>query len=208
MSGIRLATEIKNRWPDTAIIFVTSYAQYAVDAFVVRAVGYLMKPVTRSALAADVSYALSGRQKKLTGHVVVRTFGDFDVFVDDKPVRFKMAKCKELLAYLVDRQGSSVPRAELSSVLWEERLYDRKQQKQMDAYIRSMRQTLKEYGIENILEMQGGTLRVVPDRFVCDAYLFFSGDRDMINAYRGEYMQAYPWASITEGTMYWKQGES
>ena len=208
MNGIQLAAKIKNRWPETAIIFITGYSQYAVDAFAVRAVGYLMKPVSKEALAADVSYALSGRHKKLTGHIIVRTFGSFDLFVDDKPVRFRMAKCKELLAYLVDRQGSSVTRAELSSVIWEDRIYDRRQQKQLDTYIRVLRQTLKEYGIENILEMQAGSLRVVPERFVCDAYLFFSGDSDMINAYRGEYMTSYSWASITEGTMHWRRGEN
>lgn len=207
INGIQLAAKIKNKWPETAVIFITGYSQYAVDAFAVRAVGYLMKPVSRSALAADVSYALSGKRKKLTGRVIVRTFGSFDVFVDDKPVKFKMAKCKELLAYLVDRQGSGVPRAELSSVIWEDRVYDRRQQKHLDTYIRVLRQTLKEYGIESMLDMQGGSLRVVPDQFVCDAYLFFSGDSDMINAYRGEYMTAYSWASITEGAMFWKQEE-
>ena len=205
INGIQLAAEIKNKWPEAAIIFITGYSQYAVDAFAVRAVGYLMKPVSREALAADVSYALSGRQKKLSGHITVKTFGLFDIFVDDKPVRFKMAKCKELLAYLVDRQGSSVTRAELSSVIWEDRIYDRRQQKHLDAYIRGLRQTLKEYGIENILEMQAGSLRVIPEQFVCDAYLFFSGDSDAINAYRGEYMTSYSWASITEGTMHWRQ---
>ena len=47
------------------------------------------------------------------------------------------------------------------------------------------------------------SLRVRPDTFVCDAYLFYSGDSDTINAYRGEYMSAYPWASMTEGILFW-----
>ena len=205
MNGIMLAAEIKNRSPGTAIIFLTGYAQYAVDAFAVRASGYLLKPVTRETLAADVAYALSGRRKTAAVHVLVRTFGLFDVFLDGAPVRFKMAKCKELLAYLVDRQGSSVSRAELSAALWEDRPYDRKQQKQLDVYIRSLRETLADNGIENILEMQRGTLRIIPETFDCDAYRFFSGDSDAVNAYRGEYMSAYPWASITEGAMFWQQ---
>ena len=207
MNGIMLAAEIKNRSPETAIIFLTGYTQYAVDAFAVRASGYLLKPVTREKLAADVAYALSGRRKPMAGHVAVKTFGLFDVFLDGDPVKFRMAKCKELLAYLVDRQGSSVSRAELSAALWEDRPYDRKQQKQLDVYIRSLRETLAENGIENILEMQRGTLRVIPENFVCDAYRFFSGDSDAVNAYRGEYMSAYPWASITEGAMFWQQWE-
>ena len=75
MDGIQLAARIKNKCPETAIIFITGYSQYAVDAFAVRAVGYLMKPVNKSDLAADVAYALSGKQKRPAGRVVVRTFG-------------------------------------------------------------------------------------------------------------------------------------
>jgi hypothetical protein len=47
-------------------------------------------------------------------------------------------------------------------------------------------------------------LRVKPDTFSCDAYLFFSGDADTINAYRGEYMSSYSWASMTEGILSWR----
>ena len=64
--------------------------------------------------------------------------------------------------------------------------------------------TLLTDGIEEILEMQKGVIRVRPAAFTCDAYLFFSGDRDAVNAYRGEYMSAYSWASMTESMMYWK----
>ena len=49
-----------------------------------------------------------------------------------------------------------------------------------------------------------GVLRAVPEKFTCDAYLFFAGDVDAVNAYRGEYMSAYSWASITEGLMFEK----
>ena len=94
-------------------------------------------------------------------------------------------------------------RAEISAILWEERLYDRKMQKQLDVYIRSLRDTLREYKIEEIFEMDRGMLRVKPEQFVCDAYLFFSGDTEAVNAYRGEYMSSYSWASMTESVMLW-----
>ena len=204
MNGLELAARIKERWPDTAIIFLTTHSEYAVEAFAVRASGYLLKPVSPERLAADVAYALAGKKERPAGHVVVQTFGEFDVFVDGRPVGFKMAKCKELLAYLVDRQGSGVTRAMAASILWEDRLYDRKLQKQLDVYIRSLRKTLHEHGIEAIFAMQNGLLRVRPEQFTCDAYRFFAGDSDTVNAYRGEYMSAYPWASMTESMMYWK----
>lgn len=204
MNGLELAARIKEASPDTAIIFVTGFSQYAVDAFAVRASGYLMKPVSREALETEIRYVRSDKPPKSDGHITVKTFGAFDVFKDGKPIKFKMAKCKELLAYLVDRQGGSVTRAELSSVLWEDRLYDRKQQKYLDVYIRALKDTLAEYGISEIFEMQGGTLRVLPETFTCDAYRFIAGESDAVNAYRGEYMNAYSWASITEGLLFRK----
>ena len=36
------------------------------------------------------------------------------------------------------------------------------------------------------------------------AYLFYSGDSDTINAYRGEYMSSYSWASMTEAILSWR----
>ncbi|MBR4162791.1 MAG: response regulator [Solobacterium sp.] len=201
INGLELASIIKKKWPDTAIIFLTGYSQYAVEAFALRASGYLLKPVTKEQLAKDVAYALSGREKKLNGHIVVQTFGNFDIFVDGKPVYFKMARCKEMLAYLIDKRGTSVTRAEIFSVLWENRVYDRKMQKQLDVYIRSLRDTLQEYSIENIFELRKGTLRIYPEYLTCDVYLFFDGDRDAVNLYRGEYMSSYSWANLTQNLM-------
>ena len=205
MNGLQLAEKIKTISPDTRIIFITGYADYAVDAFRIKASGYLLKPVTKAALQRDIKYVASLKSPRENRHIMIKTFGAFDVFKEGKPVKFKTAKCKELLAYLVDRHGGSVTRPELSAVLWEDRMYDRRQQKQLDVYIRALRETLAEYGIPEILEMQGGVLRAVPEKFTCDAYLFFAGDVDAVNAYRGEYMSSYSWASITEGLMFQKQ---
>ena len=198
MNGLTLAAEIKKISPDTAIIFLTGFSEYAVKAFELRASGYLLKPVSKEKLAAEVVYALSGKRNMPEGHVQAKTFGNFDLFVDGKLVTFRQSKCKELLAYLIDRQGSSVTRAEAFAILYEDRMYDRPMQKQFDVIIRSLRDTLEEYQISEILEMKRGTLRIVPELISCDAWRFFSGDTDAINAYRGEYMNAYSWAEETE----------
>ena len=202
MNGLELAARIKETSPNTAIIFLTGYEQYALDAFSVHAAGYLLKPVSKEALEKDISYVLSSNTTVTKGKVRVETFGAFDVYVNGNQIKFNMAKCKELLAYLVDRKGGSVTRAELASILWEDRIYDRKLQKQLDVYIRTLRKTLEEYDISDILEMKRGTLRVVPEEFECDVYDFLAGDSKAVNSYRGEYMSAYSWASITEGALF------
>ena len=160
-----------------------------------------MKPISREKLAAEVDYALSGRHVQRSSHIRVRTFGNFDVFVDGKAVTFNRSKSKELLAYLVDRRGSSVSRTEAFAVLWEDSIYDRSMQKQLDVVIRSLRSTLQENGIGEILEMKSGSMRTVPELLDCDLYRFFDGDAEAINEYRGEYMSAYSWASLTEANV-------
>lgn len=201
INGITLAARIKEITPQTAILFLTAYKEYAFDAYEVHPAGYLLKPVSQEKLAAEIAYVCRAPHAPGPTHIRVTTFGEFDVYVDGKPVGFKLAKAKEILAFLVDKQGAGATRAELFAAVWEDRPYDRKMQKQIDVYIRSLRETLREYGIPEIVEMEKGILRMRPETFLCDVYLFYSGDCDAVNAYRGKYMSAYSWASISEGAL-------
>ena len=203
MNGLQLAEEIMRRRPGMALVFVTGDAGCAVEAFALHVTGYLLKPLSRERLAAELDYILSRPAARLSAHVVMHTFGNFDVFVDGEPLRFSAAKSKELLAYLVDRQGCCVTRKEVFSALWEERPYDRGMQKQLDVYIRKLRGTLREHGIEEIFELQRGTLRVRPETFLCDAYLFLAGNAEIGRQYRGEYMSEYSWANRMESKLTW-----
>ena len=207
MNGMELAAVIKTKWPKTAVVFLTSRPAYALEAFELRADGYVLKPATRERLEREIGYASSPKRSSSPGdgRVAVRTFGSFEVFADGKAVRFRQARCKELLAYLVDRRGASVTRAEAFSILWEDRLYDRSMQKQLDVIIRSLRATLQEYGIGGILEMRRGTMRVCAEQIQCDLYRFLDGDPDAQSGYCGEYMTGYAWAQFTEGYMTRKQ---
>lgn len=58
-SGLEAAAELADRWPDgvafPALVFVTAYDQYAVQAFERQAVDYLLKPVQPARLALTVA---------------------------------------------------------------------------------------------------------------------------------------------------------
>ncbi|MBQ9015583.1 MAG: response regulator [Firmicutes bacterium] len=202
IGGLQLAARIKVMRPDTRIIFLTGYSQFALDAFKLRASGYLLKPVDETELANEIRYAAFGEDQgrsKSADRVVIRTFGSFDVFAGGRLVTFRQKRSKELLAILVDRQGGSISRAEAFALIYEDRLYDRRMQKQFDNIIRSMRDTLREYGIEDIFEMKSGQMRICPEKVSCDLYRFLDGDAEAVNRYRGEYMSAYSWACAMEG---------
>lgn len=197
ITGLELAAKIKEASPDTAIIFLTGYSEFAVDAFKLHASGYLLKPISKENLTEEIGYVL--RDKKLTSsHVYVHTFGDFGLFVDGKAVSFSRNKAKEILAYLVDRQGVAITRSGIFTALWEDGMYDRSKQKELDVIIRSLKTTLDDNGVGDIIEMRSGTLRVCPEKIDCDMYRFLKGDSDAINSYRGEYMNTYLWAMPME----------
>ncbi len=201
INGIQMAMEIKNRYPNASIIFITGYSEYALEAFRLHASGYLLKPINKEKLEKEIEYALFRKNTKLhsSAHIAVRTFGEFDVFVDRKIVNFSRAKSKEFLAYLVEKQGEYITKEDAAQVLWEEESYDRAKQKQMDVIARSLYATLEEYGISDILEKKRGMFRVKPEKIDCDLYRFLAGDAEIINRYRGEYMNSYSWASMMEG---------
>ncbi len=204
LNGINLAVKIKKICPETAIIFLTGYSHFAVDAFKIHAQGYLLKPVNKQLLANEVKYALSPKKEKEYPHIFARTFGEFDFLIDGKPVRFQRSKSKELLAFLIDRHGAGVKRATAFAALYEDAMYDRKMQKQFDVIIRSLKDTLNENGIGDIFDMKSGELRINPEMLECDYYSLLGGDVDAINSFRGEYMNSYGWASITEADLTFK----
>lgn len=201
MSGLELAKRINEAKPGIAIIFITAFSQYALDAYAVHPSSYLLKPFDQARLTKEVEYALSIRDAKKSSRITVQTFGSFEILVDGKTMDFRRSKAKELLAYLVDRRGAGVTRQDVFLTLWEDREYDVSMQKQMDVIVRSLRETLQNYGIGELFEMKNRSLRIVPEMIDCDLYRFLEGDEDAISSYYGEYMSPFAWANDTEAQL-------
>lgn len=104
-TGLMLAEQVKWKYPEAAIIFLTAFPQYAVQAIKLRVSGYLLKPVSPEELKEEVAYAKSRKPALSSDHIVVQTFGNFEIFVDGETLVFHRVKAKELLAYLIDRNG-------------------------------------------------------------------------------------------------------
>lgn len=199
--GFPAGEEIRRRSPDASILYLSGSAEHALDAFSVHASTYLLKPLSAEKLRLELEHALRMRPAAEKQKVRAKTFGNFELLADGRAVSFHRSRSKELLAYLVDRRGSGVSRSEAFSVLWEDGVYDRSMQKQLDVIIRSMRLTLKEYGISRILDMGRGSMRVLPEMLDCDLYHFQDGEEDYIRLYQGEYMSSYAWGRLTEAYM-------
>ena len=119
INGVELAKRMKMIYPNINIIFSTGYDQYRGVAFGLHASGYLTKPI----LPEDVRWELEDLRRPVqlpvTKRIRVQTFGNFEVFLDGLPIRFKYERTKEMLAYLVDRAGAYCTNGELMGILFE-----------------------------------------------------------------------------------------
>ncbi len=208
MSGLELAKQVLKNHSRVPIIFITAFSKYALDAYDVHPVSYLLKPFEQARLEKEVIYALKRNEREHPSRVEVRTFGNFEIYVDGKTLNFRRSKAKELLAYLVDRHGAGVTRREAFAILWEDREYDVSMQKQMDVVIRSLRDTLQQYDISGLFELKNRFLRIEPELIDCDMFRFLEGDEQAVNAYFGEYMSQYTWAAGMEAQLSALQNKS
>lgn len=201
MNGLELSRQLKMIFPRVNLLFCTAYSEYAIDAFGMFAKGYLKKPIIASEIREVLDEMVSDWQEEKSSSFDVRiqTFGHFEVFVRNERVKFEREKAKETLAYLVDRHGSSVTNEQIAGILWEDRPYDKKTGNITTTVISSLKKTLQEYGIGDILVRSWGHLSVDITKFQCDAYDFEKWDAVAVNSFHGEYMANYSWAEFTTG---------
>lgn len=200
INGIELAMRFKKALPDINLIFVTGFSQYAADAFALHASGYITKPV-RVARIKEELLNLRNPVPTPNARIRVQTFGNFEVFVDGKPLKFNRSRTRELLAYLVDLRGTGCTTTELAAVLWEDRKYDRSLQKQIQVHISDLLRTLKEVNAEGLVVRERNYISVNASKFDCDVYRLLNGDTAAINAFTGKYMANYSWAELTLGSI-------
>lgn len=203
MSGIELARRLKKLHPGTVLIFCTAYTEYAFDAVGMYAKGYLMKPISAENILRTLDEMVYDWRKSLdvqNQSFWIKTFGNFEVFVDGKPLVFEREKAKEMLAFLVDRAGATVTTEQLAVVLWEDRPYDKTLKNYVSTVLGSLRRTLHKVGKEDILIKTRNHLSLNPEKIKCDAYDYEKGVMSAVNSFRGEYMVNYSWAEFKTGT--------
>ncbi|MCR4999734.1 MAG: response regulator [Lachnospiraceae bacterium] len=200
ISGIDLAKHLKDINPSINIIFTTGYGEFAGMAFDLHASGYILKPVTAEKVQRELGalrFAIG--EPKPKRRLVAKCFGNFEIFLDGVPMKFKYNKSKELLAYLIDRNGAMCTTQELLTVLWE----DDDDFGNHTSYFKNVRSDLlsifEEAGIDDVIVRQRGGIGIIPDKITCDYFDFLSGDPVAKAHYQGEYMTQYSWGEMTHG---------
>lgn len=191
--GLELARRLKRQNQNIRIVFVTAYSQYALDAFGVDAVGYVMKPYLRSDLRKELDKAARIRDVA-TSRILIETMPNLSVTIDGKQINLGNEKTFELFALLVDRGEQGIVMDEGIAALWPERSCDRNTEALFRVICKELQDALEEAGAGDIIESQNSRKYIRTDRVECDLYRLLSGDTKAAKKYEGHYLKEYTWA--------------
>ena len=164
INGIGMAEKITTIHPDCKIIFCTGHEEYAVSAFKIHASGYLLKPISAEDVQKEID-VIKGRKIE-KGILNAKCFGHFDVSCNGEKLTFKRTKSKEMLAYLIDRNGADVSSKEIAAVIWEEGTKENNRN-YFHQLLFDVRQSLEKAGAVDVLK-KNGDLHRRHLRSVCD----------------------------------------
>ncbi len=157
LNGLQIAQRLYESDLQTETVFITEYNDYAIEAFRVNAIDYLLKPVAYNELSRTIGRVERRRGKHLvpgskSQKVNIAALGGFNIWIEDdrdkKQLRWYAKKCKELMAYFA-LQGtlSEVSKWKLIELLWND-----KDSEKGDINLRStlsrLNKTLRESGTE------------------------------------------------------------
>ncbi len=199
MNGIELAEQIGEVRPECRVIFVTASKDYAIDAFRLHAIGYLVKPATIEGVQKEIEHIEKLYPVEKKPRVRAQCFGNFEVFCDEVSIKFRYSKTKELLAYLIHKRGAAVSVRELVATLYEYRPDSDSLQSQLRTLVSDLTKTLNELEVNDIIIRKRGSVGIRPDSISCDYYDFIDGDEAAAKTFMGEYMAQYDWAEYTVG---------
>ena len=205
ISGLELSMRIKKLSPETNIVFVTGHERFAYQSFQLHASGFILKPATMDALRRELDNLRNPVELPRTGKLRVQCFGNFEVFdKEDKPIKFKRSRSKELLAYMIDRRGALCSVSELCGILFEDRDQDRALKKQLRVFLSSLKDDLAKVGAEGVFVKGWNAYGVDCSLLDCDYLNYLKGDTHAVNSFLGEYMIQYSWAEMTLGELIMK----
>ena len=206
VNGLELSQKILDINDNINIVFLTAFNQYAVEAFELQAMDYILKPLSEARLTKTIRRL---QKIKTVNNPFIKPFiqciGDYEIFTKE-PLTWKHSKAKEILAFLTHRGGVPVSWEKISDAVWPE--YNaQKAQTNFHATMYLLRKRLAEAGISDILESARGNYRLITERVTCDLYqlekvikegkIISREDERLIKVFKKKgYMEAsgYSWA--------------
>lgn len=127
-NGLEMAEKIIEINPYLEVIFVTAYNNYAVQAFELNALDYILKPVQIDRLQETVNRLVNkfdlvkNINERQSEKLKINVCNELVFELDDELsiVNWRTAKAKELFAYLLLHEGKLIHKEDLVEIFWQE----------------------------------------------------------------------------------------
>lgn len=175
MSGIEFALEIAQTDLDANIVFVSSHEHYAIEAFRLNALHYILKPVSSEMVemaVARVRKEMSYNKPRL-GATRIECFNGIRVF-DERgviPVKWITSKTEELFALMLVSQQQGSSKWNILENLWGD-CEPKKAHQNLYTTIFRLKKTFEEVGISAQLENKNGMYFLKLEETVVDFVQF------------------------------------
>ncbi|GIO24900.1 response regulator [Oceanobacillus sp. J11TS1] len=214
MKGIDVAERLLNIQPSLHIVFVTGYNEYAVKAFELNALDYILKPVQKDRLQltinrirekSNIRKSLDSPQSTYT----IKNLGDLSIYMGEilVDVKWRTAKAKELFAYLIQNHRNAIRKSELTSLLWDNLPWE-KAHSQLYSTIYQIRKVIQQTGIQikivsedefyhinmNNVKIQSDEWRQSALRLLEMDHVSIRSYLELLEEYQGHYLEKMPYS--------------
>ncbi len=182
ISGLRLAERIQEINADCEVVFITGHNQYAVEAFDVNALDYLLKPVTTGQVDRAIKRIIKRRGKReelsagkesTRNTIRITLFGKMSVSMGDvkKSLRFMTVKGAEIFCFMLLKKESEVSKWKLIDEIWPNKDLD-KGDINLRSTVSRLNKTFRENGIRIAMKSTRNGYRLeILEEVVVDAFL-------------------------------------
>ena len=193
LGGIELGQYLKDLNPYVNLVFMSESPDRGYDALNLHASGYMLKPLSDPQVKKELLDLRYPEVRKKLKRVFAQTFGNFELFVDGKPVAFKYSRTKEMIAILINNRGAQTTNGEIIASLWEDDGDPEKKTSYLCNLRQDMQNTFTKLRITDIITKQRGSMAIAKDRIECDLYDWLENKKDSKYHYLGDYMNQYSW---------------
>ncbi|CAM3626401.1 response regulator [Marinicrinis lubricantis] len=128
-NGIEVAEQFLEIKPMLNIVFITAYDEYAIKAFELNALDYILKPVGAERLRKTVQRMMDRLNQAPQSNLVqiqqvrIRLFDQLSIgfeIEEPSPIRWRTARAQELFLYLLQHRGQIVRKSTIIDLMWPE----------------------------------------------------------------------------------------
>ena len=196
LSGMDFGQYLQELYPFVNLIYLSDDTDRAYEAIQQHASGYLLKPAEEESVRKELEDLRHPAVQKNQKRLFAQTFGNFELFVDGKPVAFKYSKTKEIVALLINNRGAQTTNGEIIASLWEDDGDPEKKSSYLSNLRQDLQNTFTRLKLNGIILKQRGSLAIATDRIECDLYDWLEKKQESRYHYLGDYMNQYSWPEV------------